>query len=53
MDQVISPGEGYENIVEALQQLARSLLIFGLHVHVAVPCPIGRPCSSAFEFLLR
>ena len=37
MDQVISPGERYENIVEELQQLARSLLIFGLHVHVAVP----------------
>src|SRR5216110_368220 len=37
MDQVITPGERYENIVEELQQLARSLLIFGLHVHVAVP----------------
>src|SRR5919199_646066 len=37
MDQVISPGQRYENIVEELQQLARSLLIFGLHVHVAVP----------------
>jgi carboxylate-amine ligase len=37
MDQVISPGERYEHIVEELQQLARSLLIFGLHVHVAVP----------------
>ena len=36
-DQVISPGARYENIVEELQQLARSLLIFGLHVHVAVP----------------
>ncbi len=36
-DQVISPGERYEHIVEELQQLARSLLIFGLHVHVAVP----------------
>ena len=36
-DQVISPGVRYENIVEELQQLARSLLIFGLHVHVAVP----------------
>jgi carboxylate-amine ligase len=36
-DQIISPGERYENIVEELQQLARSLLIFGLHVHVAVP----------------
>src|SRR2546426_4439843 len=37
MDQVISPGERYETIVEELQQLARSPLIFGLHVHVAVP----------------
>ena len=36
-DQVISPGERYDNIVEELQQLARSLLIFGLHIHVAVP----------------
>src|ERR671937_538734 len=37
MDQMLSPGERYENIVEELQQLARSLLIFGLHIHVAVP----------------
>jgi carboxylate-amine ligase len=36
-DQVLSPGQRYENIVEELQQLARSLLIFGLHIHVAVP----------------
>jgi carboxylate-amine ligase len=37
IDQVISPGERYEHIVEELQQLARSLLIFGMHVHVAMP----------------
>ena len=37
VDQVISPGERYEHIVEELQQLARSLLIFGMHVHVAMP----------------
>jgi glutamate---cysteine ligase / carboxylate-amine ligase len=37
VDQALSPGERYETIVEELQQLARSLLIFGLHVHVAVP----------------
>ena len=37
IDQVITPGERYQNIVEELQQLARSLLIFGLHVHVAMP----------------
>ena len=36
-DQVLSPGVRYESIVEELQQLARSLLIFGLHVHVGVP----------------
>ncbi len=37
IDQVISPGERYRMIVEELQQLARSLLIFGMHVHVAMP----------------
>jgi carboxylate-amine ligase len=37
VDQLITPGERYENIVHELQQLARSLLIFGLHVHVAMP----------------
>jgi carboxylate-amine ligase len=37
VDQVISPGERYERIVEELQMLARSLLIFGLHVHVGMP----------------
>jgi carboxylate-amine ligase len=37
MDQMLSPGERYQTIVEELQQLARSLLIFGAHVHVAVP----------------
>ncbi len=39
IDQVISPGERYQNIVQELQQLARSLLIFGMHVHVAMPDP--------------
>jgi glutamate---cysteine ligase / carboxylate-amine ligase len=36
-EQILSPGVRYDSIVEELQQLARSLLIFGLHVHVAVP----------------
>ena len=36
-DQLVSPGERYQNVVEEMQQLARSLLIFGLHIHVAVP----------------
>ena len=37
IDQVISPGERYQNIVEEMGQLARSLLIFGMHVHLAMP----------------
>jgi carboxylate-amine ligase len=41
IDQVISPGERYEHIVEELQMLARSLLIFGLHVHVGMPEIVG------------
>jgi carboxylate-amine ligase len=36
-DQILSAGNRYETIIEEMQQLARSLLIFGLHVHVAVP----------------
>ena len=36
-DQQLSPGERYATIVDELQLLARSLLIFGLHVHVAIP----------------
>lgn len=36
-DQSITPGERYQNILEEMQDLARSLLIFGLHVHVAMP----------------
>lgn len=37
VDQDISSGDRYAHIVEELQMLARSLLIFGLHVHVGVP----------------
>jgi glutamate---cysteine ligase / carboxylate-amine ligase len=37
VEQVISPGDRHKNIVDELQQLARSLLIFGMHVHVAMP----------------
>jgi carboxylate-amine ligase len=36
-NQIVSPGVRYNSIIDELQQLARSLLIFGLHVHVAVP----------------
>src|SRR5262245_9231462 len=36
VDQLISPGARYENIVHELPQLARSLLIFGLPEHVAM-----------------
>ncbi len=37
IDQVISPGERYQHIIEEMGQLARSLLIFGMHVHIAMP----------------
>jgi carboxylate-amine ligase len=37
VDQMISPGERYKHLIEEMQQLARSLLIFGMHVHVAMP----------------
>src|SRR4029077_12913814 len=37
IDQVISPGERYQHIVEERGQLARSLLIVGMHIHVAMP----------------
>jgi len=37
IDQVISPGERYQHIVEEMGQLARSLLIFGMHIHISMP----------------
>lgn len=36
-DQKIFDDERYELLVEELQTVARSLLIFGLHVHVGIP----------------
>lgn len=36
-DQDITPMPRYQGVVEDMQLLARQLLIFGLHVHVAVP----------------
>jgi carboxylate-amine ligase len=35
-DQLITPYERYEQIVEDLQEVARANLIFGLHVHVGI-----------------
>src|SRR5246500_2078742 len=37
IDQVISPGERYQHIVEEMGQLPPSLLICGMHIHVAMP----------------
>ena len=39
VDQVISPGERYRHLLEEMQELARSLLIFGMHVHIGMPDP--------------
>src|ERR1700674_409254 len=36
-DQKIFDDERYELLIEELQTVARSLLIFGLHVHVGIP----------------
>lgn len=38
-DQKIFDAKRYEEIVEEVQMAARSLLIFGLHVHVQIPSP--------------
>jgi glutamate---cysteine ligase / carboxylate-amine ligase len=35
-DQLITPHERYEQIIEDLQDVARANLIFGLHVHVGI-----------------
>ena len=37
MDQLITPDERYQTIVNDMQQIARVNLIFGLHVHVGIP----------------
>ena len=37
MDQLITVNERYATVVQDMQQIARSCLIFGLHVHVTIP----------------
>src|SRR5260370_13137390 len=37
ISQVITPGDSYQHIIQEMGLLARSLLIFGMHVHVAMP----------------
>jgi carboxylate-amine ligase len=37
MDQLITLNERYATVVQDMQQIARSCLIFGLHVHVTIP----------------
>ncbi|MEM8680305.1 MAG: glutamate-cysteine ligase family protein, partial [Planctomycetota bacterium] len=36
IDQQVTPDERYLNLVELLQEMARRLITFGLHVHVGV-----------------
>ena len=36
LDQLVTPSERYERLVELLQDMARQLICFGLHVHVGV-----------------
>ncbi len=35
-DQKVTPNERYENLINLLQEMARRLITFGLHVHVGV-----------------
>ncbi|MBL7999250.1 MAG: carboxylate-amine ligase [Candidatus Kapabacteria bacterium] len=35
-DQEIYPDEHYQNVVRDMQMLARSLLIFGMHIHIGI-----------------
>jgi carboxylate-amine ligase len=37
MDQLVTRNERYDEIVKDLQQIARCILVFGLHVHVGIP----------------
>jgi glutamate---cysteine ligase / carboxylate-amine ligase len=37
MDQLITPDERYQTILNDMQQIARVNLIFGLHVHIGIP----------------
>ncbi len=37
MNQEITPFERYKGVVDEMQDLARQLLIFGMHVHVGMP----------------
>lgn len=37
--QAITPFERYENIIQDMQDVARQLLIFGMHVHVGIEDP--------------
>lgn len=36
MDQLVTPNPRYNELLEEFQDVARSILIFGLHIHVAV-----------------
>ena len=35
-DQKVTPNERYENLIDLLQEMARRLVTFGLHVHIGV-----------------
>jgi carboxylate-amine ligase len=37
MDQLITPDERYQTVLNDMQQIARVNLVFGLHVHIGIP----------------
>jgi carboxylate-amine ligase len=50
-DQKIFENTRYELMVEENQMIARSLLTFGLHVHVGVADPRARKCQRVTLFV--
>ena len=49
-NQRITPRDRYRNLLEQLQYVARRELVFGMHVHVAVPDP--ETCMKVMEGVL-
>ena len=50
-DQVVSPSERYEKLLDLLQDLGRQLVTFGLHVHVGVDS--GDKCIMICNRILK
>ncbi|MFN8355983.1 MAG: carboxylate-amine ligase [Spirosomataceae bacterium] len=53
VDQLITPNERYDQLISEMRDVARSNLIFGLHVHVGIPSrEIGLQIMNAVRYFL-